>query len=63
MDTSFKFAFINLIIMCLRKEKNQSKQDQSPPSPTLDDNKYEMIISEEICSPYCRPPSPIQELP
>jgi len=34
----------------------------SPLLPTLDD-KVSMIISEEICPPYCSPPPPIQELP
>ena len=30
---------------------------------TWDDNNDDMNISEEICPPYCNPPSPIQELP
>ena len=45
-------------------EEAEQRQDQSPSSsPTLDDNKNGMIISEEICPPYCSPPPPIQELP
>ena len=46
-------------------EKADQKQDQSIyPSPTFDeDNNNDMIMSEEICPPYCNPPPPIQELP
>ena len=44
-------------------EEAEQRQDQSPPSPTLDDNNDGMIISEEICPPYCSHPPPIQELP
>jgi hypothetical protein len=33
-----------------------------PLLPTLYDNDS-MIISEEICPPYCSPPPPLQELP
>ena len=45
-------------------EEAEQRQDQSPPlPPTLDDNKDDIIISEEICPPYCSPPLPIQELP
>ena len=44
-------------------EEAEQRQDQSPPSPTLDDNNDGMIISEEICPPYCSPPPLIQELP
>ena len=45
-------------------EITEQRQDQSPPpSPTLDDNNDGMIISKEICPPYCSPPPPIQELP
>ena len=43
----------------------QEEIEQSPLSllpPTLDDHDS-MIISEEICPPYCSPPPPIQELP
>ena len=41
----------------------ESEQGPSSPlPPTLDDNDG-LIISEEICPPYCTPPSPIQELP
>ena len=43
-------------------EEAEQRQDKSPP-PTLDDNNDGMIISEEICPPYCSPPTPIQELP
>ena len=47
-----------------QEEEAEQRQDQSPPpSPTLDDNNDGMIISEEICPPYCSPPAPIQELP
>ena len=45
------------------EEAAEQRQDQPPPSPTLDDNNDGMIISEEICTPYCGPPPPIQELP
>jgi hypothetical protein len=46
-------------------EKADQKQGQSlHPSPTFDDdNNNDMIISEEICPPYCNLPPPIQELP
>ena len=43
-------------------EEAEQIQNQSTP-PTLDDNNDGMIISEEICPPYCSPPPPIQELP
>ena len=43
-------------------EEAEHIQNQSTP-PTLDDNNDGMIISEEICPPYCSPPPPIQELP
>jgi hypothetical protein len=42
------------------EEAAEQRQDQSP---NLDDNNDGMIISEEICPPYCSPPPPIQELP
>jgi hypothetical protein len=45
------------------EEAHQSSSFSSSPLPTLDDNKDDMIISEEICPPYCNPPPPIQELP
>lgn len=46
------------------EEAAEQRQDQPPlPLPTLDDNNDGMIISEEICPPYCSPPPPIQELP
>ena len=44
-------------------EKSEQRQDELPPSLTLDDNNDGMIISEEICPPYCSPPPPIQDLP
>ena len=46
-------------------EKTDQRQNQSlPPSPTVeDDNNNDLIISEEICPPYCSSPLPIQELP
>jgi hypothetical protein len=43
-------------------EEAEQRQNQSTP-PTLDDNNDGMIISKEICPPYCSPPPPIQELP
>ena len=43
-------------------EEAEQRQNQST-RPTLDDNNDGMIISEEICPPYCSPPPPIQELP
>ncbi len=43
-------------------EEGEQRQNQSR-LPTLDDNKNGMIISEEICPPYCSPPPSIQELP
>ena len=43
-------------------EEAEQRQNQSTP-PTLDDNNDDMIISEEICPPYCSPLPPIQELP
>ena len=42
-------------------EKAEQRQDQSP--STLDNNNNGIIISEEICPPYCSPSPPIQELP
>ncbi|HEX2407371.1 MAG TPA: hypothetical protein VHJ38_09205 [Nitrososphaeraceae archaeon] len=42
-------------------EEAEQRQDQSP--STLNDNNIRIIISEEICPPYCSPPPPIQELP
>jgi hypothetical protein len=45
------------------QRQDQSPSPSSPSSPTLDDNNNGMIISEEICPPYCSPPPPIQELP
>ena len=65
--TSFiAFAIIAIIPTVFEKvieqgEEAEQRQDQS--SPTLDNNNNGMIISEEICPPYCSPPSPIQELP
>jgi hypothetical protein len=43
-------------------EEAEQRQNQSTP-PTLDDNNDGVIISEEICPPYCSPPPLIQELP
>jgi phosphotransferase system glucose/maltose/N-acetylglucosamine-specific IIC component len=40
--------------------------EQSPSSPlpsTFDDNNNDIVISEEICPPYCSSPATIQELP
>jgi hypothetical protein len=46
------------------QEKEETEQSQSLQLlPTLDDSNNDIIISEEICPPYCSPPPPIQELP
>lgn len=45
-----------------QREETEQRQNQST-SPTLDDNNDGMIISEEICPPYCSPPPPIQGIP
>jgi len=51
-------AFEN--VFAQQEEIEQSPSSQLP--PTLDD--YEsMIISEEICPPYCSPPPLIQNSP
>jgi hypothetical protein len=39
------------------------ESSSSPLHPTLDNINDDIIISEEICPPYCNPPPPIQELP
>ena len=52
-------SFENLFT--LGEEESKDKNQSIP--PTLDDNNDGMIISEEICPPYCSPPPPIQELP
>ena len=31
--------------------------------PPINDNNYDIILTEEICPPYYNPPSPIQEIP
>ena len=44
--------------------QEEVEQSQSSPlHPTLDNNNDDIIISEEICHPYCSTPPPIQELP
>jgi hypothetical protein len=56
IPTAFEIVFA--------QEKEEAEQSQSLPLlPTLDDNNKDIIISEEICPPYCSPPPPIQELP
>jgi len=44
-------------------QQEEEETEQIPSSPTLDNNNCDMIISEEICPPYCSPSPPIQELP
>jgi len=64
--TSFiVFAIISGIPTVFENVFAQEEAEQSPSSPlpsTLDDNDG-IIISEEICPPYCSPPPPILELP
>lgn len=64
--TSFiVFAIISGIPTVFENVFAQEEAEQSPSSPlppTLDDNDG-IIISEEICPPYCSSPPPIQELP
>jgi hypothetical protein len=43
--------------------EKEAEQRQNQSLPTLDDNNNGIIISEEICPPYCSPPPLIQELP
>ena len=45
-----------------QEDAHQSSSSSSSLLSTLD-NSDNMIISEEICPPYCNPPSPIQDLP
>jgi hypothetical protein len=65
--TSFiAFAIISGILTVFENvfaqgEEAEQRQDQSP--STLDDNNNGIIITEEICPPYCSPHPPIQELP
>jgi len=64
--TSFlAFAIIIGIPTVFENVFAQEEVEQSPLPllPILEDNKDGMIISEEICPPYCSPPPPIQELP
>ena len=65
--TSFiVFAIFSGIPTVFENVFAQEEAEQTPSSPlppTLDDNDG-IIISEEICPPYCSPPPlPIQELP
>jgi hypothetical protein len=65
--TSFiVFAIISGILTGFENVFAQEEVEQSPSSPLypiLDNNNDDRIISEEICPPYCSPPTPIQELP
>ena len=65
--TSFiVFAIISGISTVFENVLAQEEVEQSqssPLHPTLDNNIDDIIISEEICPPYCSPPPPIQELP
>ncbi len=45
------------------QEQVEQSQSSPPLDPTLDNNIDDIIISEEICLPYCSPPPPIQEIP
>ena len=45
------------------QEQVEQSQSSPPLDPTLDNNIDDIIISEEICPPYCSPPPPIQEIP
>ena len=46
------------------KEAEQRQDQFLPPLPsTVNENNNGIIISEEICPPYCSLPPPIQELP
>lgn len=45
------------------KEEEAYQSLSSSLLSSLDDNRDDMIISEELCPPYCKPPAPIQELP
>ena len=69
--TFFIFAIIIVGISTVfenvfeQEKEAQSSSSLSSLLSTLDENNYDMIISEEICPPHCSPspPPPIQELP
>ncbi len=65
--TSFiVFAIISGISTVFENVFAQEEVEQIQTSslhPTLDNNNDDIIISEEICPPYCSPPLPIHELP
>ncbi len=65
--TSFiVFAIISGILTVFENVFAQEEVEQnqsSPLHPTLDNNNDDIIISKEICPPYCSAPPPIQELP
>lgn len=44
-------------------QKEVEQSPSSPLQPILYDNNDDIIISKEICPPYCNPPPPIQDLP
>ena len=60
------FAIISGISTLFENVFAQEEVEQIQTSPlhsTLDNNNDDKIISEEICPPYCIPPTPIQGLP
>ena len=60
------FVFIIIVGISIAFENVYAQEEKSPLLqllPTLNENNDGLIISEEICPPYCSPPPPIQELP
>ena len=61
------FVFIIIVGISIAFENVYAQEEEKSPLlqllPTLNENNDGLIISEEICPPYCSPPPPIQELP
>ncbi len=61
------FVFIIIVGIPIAFENVHAQEEEKSPLlqllPTLNENNDDLIISEEICPPYCSPPPLIQELP